>query len=88
MLNEPSYGFLKTDKEELAAALEVVRRRICGYNSAGFTDDFSQDNRCDCKYGANIDKIISGEQKFSWGSEQTGCPELRSVIYMLLHTED
>lgn len=85
MENEPRYGMLKTDKEALAQALEAVRRRICCYNM-GF--DPSRDVRCDCKYGLSIDKIVSGEEKFSLGSEQTGCPELRSVIYMLLHSEE
>ena len=84
MINEPSYGFLKTDKEALAQALEAVRRKICHYNMI----DSGHDTQCDCKYGLSIDKILSGEVKYSYGSEQTGCPELRSVIYMLLHSEE
>lgn len=84
MINEPGYGFLRTDKEALAQALEAVRRVVCQYNMI----DFGQDVLCDCKYGLSIDKIVSGEVKFSYSSEQTGCPELRSVIYMLLHSEE
>lgn len=82
MINEPSYGFLNTDRIELAKALEAVRRRICAYNMGL---DPSRDVRCDCKYGLSIDKIIAGEYQ---SSEQTGCPELRSVIYLLLHGEE
>lgn len=89
MINEPMYGFTKPltkeGREALAQALEAVRRRICGYNPAGFTDRWDQDSYCDCKYGLSIDKLVSGEQKVNMGSEQTGCPELRSVIYWLLH---
>jgi len=72
---EPAYGFCATDKhtnEELAAALEYVRRRICVYN---FTE--ATDVRCDCKYGA-----VPGQYG---NSEKTGCPELREVIYRLLY---
>lgn len=86
MINEPAYGFLHTqDKEALAKALEAVRRRICAYNMGMSMDE---DRRCDCKYGLDIDKLVSGEVKYSIGSEQTGCPELRTVIYMLLHSEE
>lgn len=45
---EPNYGFIAYNvhpNEELAAALEAVRRRICGYGG----------NRCDCKYGLRPD---------------------------------
>lgn len=86
MINEPQYGFLHNhDKEALAQALEVVRRKICCYNIAAMTGDFTQDPRCDCKYGLSIDKIVSGEVKYSQIGEKTGCPELRTVIHMLLH---
>jgi len=88
MINEPSYGFLSTDREALAAALEAVRRRVCAYSMAPFTGDFHYDNRCDCKYGLDIDKLVSGEVEYRHTGEQTGCPELRSVIHMLLHSED
>lgn len=85
MINEPAYGFLKSDREALAQALEAVRRRICVYNMGHRMD---QDCYCDCKYGLSIDKLVSGDQRApQGGSEQSGCPELRSVIYWLLHGE-
>lgn len=84
MINEPAYGLTAgrgTDKVALAAALEYVRRRICGYSIR------LQDVRCDCKYGLSIEKVQSGDE-IDYGSEQTGCPELREVIYQLLHGDD
>lgn len=79
MINEPDYGWTphkNTDKVDLAAALEYVRRTICCYSL-----DIERDVRCDCKYGLSIE---DGERR-GVGSEQTGCPELREVIYLLLH---
>lgn len=88
MENEPRYGFLSEDKEAIAQALEVVRRKVCIYNPGPFTGDWTKDPLCDCKYGLSIDKVVAGEQSPSLANEQTGCPELRSVIYMLLHSEE
>lgn len=79
---EPSYGFTETNPVKLAAALEMVRRGVCGYGPLAET--------CDCKYG--IDEYITprgeigGIKRFN--SEMTGCPELRSVIQLLLHGAD
>lgn len=83
MENEPQYGWLRTDKEELAKALELVRRRVCAYGGG-----LNGHGTCDCKYGLDIDKQVSGEVDYTPWSEQTGCPELRSVIHMLLHSEE
>ena len=78
---EPSYGFMKTDRVVLAAALEMVRRRNCAYGPTSST--------CDCKYGIGKHITPAGEMYDTkvWNSEMTGCPELRSVIHMLLHGE-
>lgn len=76
---EPEPGFCagnRTPNEELAYALELVRRRICAYNM-GIREG---DVRCDCKYGINIDSYA--------GSEGCGCPELRELIYRLLHAPE
>lgn len=83
---EPSYGFTHTDPVQLAAALEQVRKRICAYGPDAKV--------CDCKYG--IDQPLTGWRygmsKSPHGnhlsSEMTGCPELRSVIHMLLHSDE
>lgn len=78
---EPASGFCALNRNsniELAAALEVVRRKICAYNMG--TRD--KDVRCDCKYGA------TPEEARYIGSENTGCPELREVIYRLLHAPE
>lgn len=83
MINEPTYGLTAgkgTDNVALAAALEHVRRRVCCY-SMGHV-------RCDCKYGVSIEDLPPGagdKLNYDYGSEQTGCPELREVIYRLLH---
>ena len=82
MINEPNYGLTAgrgTDKVALAAALEYVRRKVCCYNLS-----IERDVHCDCKYGLSIE---DGERR-SVSSEQTGCPELREVIYLLLHGDD
>lgn len=76
---EPEYGFAQADPIMLASALEVVRRQICGYGPAAVT--------CDCKFG--IGRRVTGELAPNGSahvsSESTGCPELRSLIYFLLH---
>jgi hypothetical protein len=75
---EPSYGFCAgrgTSNIQLAEALERVRRQVCAYN----WPPYDSDARCDCKFGATV------KEKFSFGSESTGCPELREIIYSLLH---
>lgn len=61
--------FMRTNPLLLAESLEALRRRICAYGAFG-------DMTCDCKYGLKIDS--------NRNSEQTGCPELRSVIEGLL----
>lgn len=69
---EPLYGFCATNKhsnEDLAKALEAVRRRICAYGGNG---------RCDCKYGAHSTFTRRGR-------EETGCPELAELIHRLLY---
>lgn len=85
---EPSYGFMHTNKVQLAAALEQVRRQVCAYRATG-------DDHCDCKYG--IDQELTDEWRYVGAggksrnyisSEMTGCPELRSVINMLLHSDE
>jgi hypothetical protein len=75
---EPAYSFTATndkDPHDLAAALELVRRCICGYGPNATT--------CDCKYGAGSE-LTNPEGRYL-NSEQTGCPELREVIHKLLH---
>ena len=64
---------------ELAAALEMVRRRMCGYSS-----DDAPDVYCDCKYGIG-DTLTRGAPVPRLSSERTGCPELRELIRWLLH---
>lgn len=73
---EPSYGFSETAPVKLAAALELVRRSVCAYGPLAET--------CDCKYGLYEFILPKGDPGYV-NSEQTGCPELRSVIGMLLH---
>jgi hypothetical protein len=74
---EPTYGWSSTDPVRLASALEVIRRRLCAYGGMSPT--------CDCKFGIGV--TLLGAQALS-GSEATGCPELRSVIQMLLHPNE
>jgi hypothetical protein len=82
MLNEPAYGFCQINShsnEELAQALELVRRQICAYGGGN-----RGSGSCDCKYGASIDTATARRLEY-YGGEQTGCPELREVIQRLLH---
>lgn len=72
---EPRYGFLKTDPVMLAAALESARRRLCLYGPEA--------EICDCKYGIGENLMLTGDYRPT--GEQTGCPELRSAIHLLLH---
>lgn len=60
----------------LAAAMEVVRRRICQYS------DGTRDVRCDCKFGLGA-QLTEGAS-ISRHGERTGCPELRVAITALL----
>lgn len=64
-------------RESLAAALEIIRRQRCGYSSP-----INPDATCDCKYGLG-DQIfqVNGRRVTS---EQTGCPELRDAIRVIL----
>lgn len=55
--------------------------RQCSYtNPAGGIDDWLR-TRCDCKYGAHS---LAGEG----GTEQNGCPELRTLYRMLDRMSD
>jgi hypothetical protein len=74
---EPTYGWSSTDPVRLASALEVIRRRLCAYGGLFPT--------CDCKFGIGVK--LANAQPLSAG-EATGCPELRSVIQMLLHPDE
>ena len=89
MINEPAYGFTRPltpeGRESLAQALELVRRKVCCYNAPDLKGKYSRDAYCDCKYGLSIDNHLEGVYVTS---EATGCPELRSVIYWLLHEDD
>lgn len=66
------------NNRELAAALEMVRRRVCGY--VGST--------CDCKRGI-AGHLIPNPDHPNWHktSEATGCYELRTTIHRLLNDE-
>jgi hypothetical protein len=71
---EPMYGFCATNvhsNEDLAKALEAVRRRVCAYGGGH--------GGCDCKYSRDA------SQQQRAGTEKTGCPELREIIHRLLH---
>jgi hypothetical protein len=75
---EPGYGFCAYNlnaNEDLARALEAVRRRVCAYGRGTRPGA----DTCDCKYG------IDPANDRGMGSEQTGCPALTEVINRLLH---
>ena len=63
------------DRPEILVALEAVRRHACCYS------DGTKDARpCDCKFGVKI--------PFKEGYENTGCPEMRVIIAMVLSMTD
>jgi hypothetical protein len=60
------------DKKLVTKSLHLMQRNVCCYDMGHMSDD--QATFCDCKYGYN--------PKEKWG-EQTGCPELRTVVELL-----
>jgi hypothetical protein len=66
------------DREEVAKTLEELRFDLCCYMSRNF---------CDCKYGYQQmgDKFHPGYVNHG---EQTGCPELRSMVALLSFMTD
>lgn len=66
------------DALEMAAMLEIVRRRICDYSSG------HEDARCDCKYGVAGDLLAGADNPFRRQGEKTGCPELRALVTYLI----
>jgi hypothetical protein len=60
------------NKDECRNALHIMQRKVCEY------DGFRKGNPpsfCDCKYGYN--------ENSRSGDEQSGCPELRTIIDLL-----
>lgn len=58
---------------QIVAAMEAARKnRLCGYMG----------DPCDCKYGIATTNDRMG------GSEQTGCPEMRTAIAILRNMTD
>jgi len=66
------YEAIRLDK--IAADLNMLRmKRICAYGA----DEVNSDGRpflCDCKYGG---------PSIQAGTEQTGCPEMRAIIWSM-----
>lgn len=64
------------ERETTAKTLEELRFDLCCYMSRHF---------CDCKYGykGQPDKMTPIHPMYDYHGEQTGCPELRSVISLL-----
>lgn len=54
-------------KEDVKRVVEIIRKERCCYGGGGY---------CDCKYG------YEGNGEKSW-SEETGCPELMTVVELL-----
>ena len=61
-------------KDKLLKSIIFLRRTLCGYD---FKPPHKEPTFCDCKYGVKQEK--------DWDSEQTGCPELKCVEYLLSH---
>lgn len=75
-------GVVMRSKEQLVEALKIVREQVCGYFPS---------SRCDCKYGLSENRIERdkiGRPTIHFDSEQTGCPELREVTYLLECMDD
>ena len=69
------------NKETLIKSLEKMQRKQCCYD--GYPDvDMRKPYMCDCKYGCK--DMLAGRPT----GEQTGCPELRSVIRLLKLLDD
>lgn len=61
---------MRMDRLTILDAIKAARRRACCYMG----------DTCDCKYGAVEKDHMS---PFQYPGEQTGCPELRDVIWIL-----
>jgi hypothetical protein len=92
---EPLYGnvpgprLTEPHRIELAAVVEDARRKVCAYgrfsHGASCASDYksADETRCDCKYGRF--KFYTQNEPKERTSEMTGCPELRELVYHLLH---
>ena len=60
------------DKESITKVVKIIRKELCAYMG----------DRCDCKYG------YEGKENIMYGSEQTGCPELYTVLSLLHNMTD
>ena len=67
-----------TSKENLLKVVTHMRRKTCCYDGLMFE---KEPLTCDCKYG------FDPECK-NYGSEQTGCPELRTIEALLHNITD
>lgn len=64
------------DRDDALAFLASAGIAACGYTRPDATPEQWMTTHCDCKYG------LRGTQK-RMGSEQTGCPELRSLYLVV-----
>jgi predicted RNase H-like nuclease (RuvC/YqgF family) len=87
--NAPGSRKLTEDRRvQLAAVVEDARRKVClngkfAHGSCASDYKSADENRCDCKYGRFI--VYTGKTAIGMTTEMTGCPELRELVYHLLH---
>jgi hypothetical protein len=76
--------FDNTTRQQIIEALKIIRQQVCAYGSP-------HGRMCDCKFGLNKDNVAKdnmGIPQVTCGSEQTGCPELYSVIGIIENMSD
>ena len=70
---KPRPGFFVCSRQEAIESILKLGDRICCYMGGPW-----RKRRCDCKYGGPVGR----------GGEQTGCPELRTILYVIENMED
>jgi hypothetical protein len=83
MESSPSPKFFSCSREDALRAVELLGAQQCAYTwGVGEPDDQRErwrEGRCDCKYGGPKPRL---------GTEDTGCPELRTVAALLRVMDD
>ncbi len=68
--------FFTGRREECIRVVLALGQRVCCYSGGEW-----RNRRCDCKYSGPLKSDVGG-------SEQTGCPELRTILHLLEQVPD
>lgn len=71
------------NRENIMKAVHLVRRKMCCYDGLRRQ---KEPHMCDCKYGVNLEEQCL--ELTNYGTEKTGCPELRYLEGILEYMTD